>query len=160
MNTRRWISSDLSLRMTTASSVDSNSEVNKHSYIEEKGFWKLFQSIQFLVSLLDLCSKPLTSVLFPILSLFKPFKMVQLSSMAPPIFFFLFLAIPWHIEFPGEGSNSSHSATYDHHSCGNTQSPKPLWWAGYQTCVLELQKCHRSRCAVSGTPAPPTFVTL
>ena len=53
----------------------------------------------------------------------------------------LFLDIPWHMEFLGQGADLSHS-------CGDAGSFNPLCWARDQTCVLVLQRYSQSRCAM------------
>ena len=58
-----------------------------------------------------------------------------------------FGATPWHMEFPGQGSNPSHNCNL-RCSCGN-----PLCWAGDWTWVLALQRHHRSHWATVGTPS-------
>ena len=59
-------------------------------------------------------------------------------------FFFSFLTTPWHIEFQGQRSHLGSS-------CGNTRSFNPPCWAGDGTCLLALQRCHRSCCTTAGT---------
>ena len=54
---------------------------------------------------------------------------------------FSFLANPWHMEFPGQGSDPSHSCDLQCNSCGNAISFNPLCGPGDQTCVLVLQRC-------------------
>ena len=59
----------------------------------------------------------------------------QLAHAMVYIFFFSFLATSWHMEFPGQGSDPSHSCNL-RHSCGNTGSLthcaepriKPVYW--------------------------------
>ena len=52
--------------------------------------------------------------------------------------FFFFLAALRCTEFPGQGSDLSHSNL--HHSCGNDGSFNPLHQLGEQTCFLVLQR--------------------
>ena len=47
---------------------------------------------------------------------------------------FYFFATPWHMEFPGQGSDPSSSCD---------QILNPLCEAGNRTCVLALQRCRR-----------------
>ena len=53
-------------------------------------------------------------------------------------FFFSFLATPWHMEFPGQGSDPSHSCNL-YCCCNNARSFNPLCRAGDQTCVPALR---------------------
>lgn len=74
--------------------------------------------------------------------------------MFPP-----FLAALRHTEFLGQGSDLSHSC-----------DPYPQLWqrrilqptvpGGDQTRVLELQRCHRSGCAIAGTPLFVCFLKI
>ena len=65
-------------------------------------------------------------------------------------FFFSFLATPWHMEFPGQGSDPSCSCDL---RCSNARCFNPLCWAaGGQTCILVLQRHCRSCSATEGTP--------
>ena len=64
--------------------------------------------------------------------------------------FFLFLATPWHMEFPGLGLDSSCSCDLCR-SCGNTRSFNPPYQARDRTCILALQCYHGSYCCTAGT---------
>ena len=68
-------------------------------------------------------------------------------------FFPPYLALPWHVEFPGQGSDLSHSYKLCC-SCGPTRSLHPLCGAGDRACVLVLQRRHWSLCTGAGTPSP------
>ena len=61
-----------------------------------------------------------------------------------------FLATPWHMEFPGQGSAPSHSCS-PCHSGGNARSLTHC--AGDGTCVLELQRRCWSHWATAGAPS-------
>ena len=64
----------------------------------------------------------------------------------------LFLAAAWHVEFPGEGSDPSHSCNLCY-SCSNARSFNPLCQARDQTCVLVPQRHYGSHCTtVTGVP--------
>ena len=69
------------------------------------------------------------------------------------VFFFLFLAAPWHMEFPGKGSYLSCSCDLCH-SYGNTGSFNLLSWARDWTCVLGTAEmlpillCHNGNSSV------------
>ena len=59
---------------------------------------------------------------------------------------------PWHMEFPGRGSDPSHSCN-PHCRWGNAGSFNPLCWVGDRTCILALQRCRRFHCTTEGTPS-------
>ena len=63
--------------------------------------------------------------------------------------FFLFLDAPWHMEFPGQGSDLSCSCSL-RHSCSNTGSFNLLCRTGAQTCILVLQRRCQSHCTTAG----------
>lgn len=65
--------------------------------------------------------------------------------------FFLFLATPWHMEFPGLGSHLSHSCDLCC-NCGSNESLNPLCQAWDPPCVLALQSWHQSHWTTVGTP--------
>ena len=67
----------------------------------------------------------------------KPFHHPTRSCM----YFIFFLATPRPMEFPGQGSDLSHSFNLNR-SLGNTGSSNPLCRAGDQTCVLAPWCCH------------------
>lgn len=58
-------------------------------------------------------------------------------------FLFFFFGCPWCLEFSGHRSDWSHSCDLCH-SCGNAESFNPLCWAGHWTCILAVQRYHRS----------------
>ena len=64
---------------------------------------------------------------------------------------FSFLAAPWHMEFPGQGSEPSHSCD-PYCSYNNARSFNPLCQARDRTCILVLQRQCRTHCATVGTP--------
>ena len=53
------------------------------------------------------------------------------------------------MEFSGQELHMSRCC--DLH-CGNARSFNPLCWAGDQTCVLVLERCHPFNCTTVGTP--------
>ena len=65
--------------------------------------------------------------------------------------YFSFLATLWHMAFPSPGIRSE----------PQLQSKLQLWqhwildplcWARDQICISALSRCHRSHCAIAGTP--------
>ena len=69
---------------------------------------------------------------------------------------FLFLGVPWLMEFPGQGSDPSHSCNL-RYSCGNTGFFNPLGWVRNQTCILALERHHWYCCTTAGFPTPSFF---
>ena len=67
-------------------------------------------------------------------------------------FFNPFMAAPQPTEFPGQRSDLTHGCNLCC-SCGNTRSFNPQWQDRNQTRILVLQRCHRSYCTTTGTPA-------
>ena len=59
---------------------------------------------------------------------------------------YLFLAAPWHVEFPGQGSEPSHSWNLIC-SLGNTGSPTHCARARDPTSITVLLRCHQFCCA-------------
>ena len=68
------------------------------------------------------------------------------------LFFFFFSAALEHMEFPGQGSDLSHSCDLCR-SCGNAGSFNPLYQAGDWTCVSAFQRHCQSCCTTAETPA-------
>ena len=74
-------------------------------------------------------------------------------------FIFSFLAALWHMEFPGQGWDSSHSLNPSH-SCSNARPLKtlnPLHWAGDWTHIPVLLRYNWSHCTALGTPIKALF---
>jgi len=57
-------------------------------------------------------------------------------------------------EFPGQGSDPSHSCDLSR-SCGIDGSFNPQGWAGDETRILVLQRHGQPHCATARTPYPP-----
>ena len=83
-----------------------------------------------------------------VISLLKLFLLCPLGSLSG--LFFVFPTLQ-HMEFPGQGSDPSHSCDL-HHSFSNAWSFNSLCRARDLTCVLVLQRCHWSLCAIEKTP--------
>ena len=83
------------------------------------------------------------------------FLLLFLNGCFPPPF----LAAPWHMEFPGQGSGLSRTCDLCH-SCGNAGSFRPLCPARDQACNLVLRRCRRSCRATVGTPNQLFSVSL
>ena len=66
-----------------------------------------------------------------------------------------FLAVPWPVEFPGQGTDPSYSCKL-HHRYGKAGFFNPLHRARDCTCILMLHRHLRSHCTTVGTP----FVVL
>ena len=77
-------------------------------------------------------------------------KLISLISFSSFFFFPPFLAIPWHMELPGQGSDLSHSCNLLC-SCSNDGSLTHCARSD-QTCILALQRCCPFHCAMAGTP--------
>ena len=69
-------------------------------------------------------------------------------------FFFPFLAAPQHVEFPGQGSDPTHSRDLSH-TCCNTRSLSHC--AGIEPASQLPQDAGQSWCAISGTLVLPFF---
>ena len=71
------------------------------------------------------------------------------------LFFFLSFSVhPQHMEFLGQGSDSSCSCNLHHR---NTQLiPNPLCWTRDQICIPALQRCSPS-CCTTAEPLFPNF---
>ena len=63
----------------------------------------------------------------------------------------LLLGCLWHMKFPGQGSDLSHSFNLCH-SCSKCWILNPPCWAGDWTCIPVLQRCCWSLCITVGTP--------
>ena len=66
------------------------------------------------------------------------------------IFYFSFLAIPWHTEFQSQDTDPSRSCHVSH-SCSNSGSFNPQCQAGDQTWVPMLPRRCQSCCTTPGT---------
>ena len=71
------------------------------------------------------------------------------------LFLFCFLVVPWHIEFPDQGSDPSCSCNLCH--CWILH---PLGWARDRTCIPALQRHCQSHCATAGTPRSTLLATF
>ena len=64
------------------------------------------------------------------------------------------------MEFPGQGLDLNCCCDLHCSFYGNTGSFNAVCWPGDWTCILELQRCHWSRCTTAGTPKVFSFLSF